>query len=79
MAAAFDATQHILLQLNVAEQQRGRAMGIWQLSIGFGPVGHVMLGFMAASFGPFVALTINGILIIISFLVILQTTALKAV
>ncbi|MBC8222943.1 MFS transporter, partial [Candidatus Bathyarchaeota archaeon] len=32
-AAGHDAMQHILFQLNVTEEQRGRAMGIWQLSI----------------------------------------------
>jgi predicted MFS family arabinose efflux permease len=79
VAAVFDAMQHIMLQLNVSEQQRGRAMGIWQLSIGFGPVGHILLGFTAATIGPTTALTINGSLIIVSFLVITQITNLRKI
>lgn len=79
VAAVFDAMQHIMLQLNVSEQQRGRAMGIWQLSIGFGPVGHILLGFTAATIGPTTALTINGALIIVSFLVITQVTNLRKI
>jgi hypothetical protein len=71
--------QHILLQLNVAEEQRGRAMGIWQVSIGFGPIGHVFLGFLAAGMGPMLALTINGVLLLSTFLVILQATNLRKI
>ena len=79
VAAVFDAVQHIMLQLNVSEQQRGRAMGIWQLSIGFGPIGHILLGFTASTIGPTMALTINGVLIIVSFLVIIQVTNLRKI
>jgi predicted MFS family arabinose efflux permease len=79
IAATFDAMQHILLQLNVAEEQRGRAMGIWQVSIGFGPIGHVFLGFLAAGMGPMLALTINGVLLLSTFLVILQATNLRKI
>ena len=32
MMAALDAMQHTMLQLNVSEEQRGRAMGIWVLA-----------------------------------------------
>jgi predicted MFS family arabinose efflux permease len=79
VAAVFDAMQHIMLQLNVSEQQRGRAMGIWQLCIGFGPVGHILLGFTAATIGPTTALTINGSLIIVSFLIITKVTNLRKI
>lgn len=79
VAAAFDAMQHIMLQLNVDEQQRGRAMGIWQVSIGFGPIGHILLGVIAATIGPMMALTINGILIIVSFFVIIQVTKFRKI
>lgn len=72
VAAAFDVMQHIILQLNVADQQRGRAMGIWQLSIGFGPVGHLMVGEIADLIGAKLALTMNGVMILVSFLVMVQ-------
>ena len=70
MAAAFDALQHIMLQLNVNEEQRGRAMGIWQLSIGFGPVGHLAVGAVAALLGAQLALSINGITIVAIFFIL---------
>lgn len=70
MAAAFDAMQHTMLQLNVSEEQRGRAMGIWQLSIGFGPVGFLAVGAVAAALSAQFALGINGMAIIVIFLVL---------
>jgi len=79
IAAAFDAMQHIMLQLNVDEKQRGRAMGIWHVSIGFGPIGHILLGFVASTIGPMMALTINGIIIIVSFLAIIQVTNFRKI
>ncbi|MFC1957646.1 MFS transporter [Chloroflexota bacterium] len=70
MAAAFDAMQHTMLQLNVTEEQRGRAMGIWQLSIGFGPVGHMIIGTIAALFSAQLAVSINGIAIVAVFFIL---------
>ena len=70
MAAAFDAMQHTMLQLNVTEEQRGRAMGIWQLSIGFGPVGHMIIGAIAALLGAQLAVSINGIAIVAGFFIL---------
>ncbi len=67
MAAAFDAMQHTMLQLNVADEQRGRAMGIWQLSIGFGPIGSLIVGALAGLLGAQLTLSINGIAIILIF------------
>ena len=43
-AAAFDAMQWTLLQLNVPDNMRGRAIGGWSFAIGFGWVGHLGLG-----------------------------------
>ncbi len=71
MAAAFDAMQHTMLQLNVTEEQRGRAMGIWQLSIGFGPVGYMAIGAITSLLGAQLALSINGIAIVAVFFILL--------
>ncbi len=65
VSAAFDAMQHTLLQLNVADEQRGRAMGLWMLSIGFLPVGSMAIGAIAALIGVQLVLSINGIAIIV--------------
>ncbi len=67
MAAAFDSMQHTMLQLSVADNQRGRAMGIWLLSIGFGPLGSLATGALADLIGPRFALSLNGCLMILAF------------
>jgi MFS family permease len=73
MASSFDAMQHTLLQLNVFEEQRGRAMGIWMLSIGFGPLGFALTGTMSTYLGAQLAITINGLVIILAFFILLIT------
>jgi MFS family permease len=69
-AAGHDAMQHILLQLNVTEDQRGRAMGIWQLSIGFGVLGSVALGAIAETLGAPLAQSIYGAVMVIIFAIL---------
>jgi MFS family permease len=71
MASSFDAMQHTLLQLNVIGEQRGRAVGIWMLSIGFGPLGFALTGTMSAGLSAQLAITINGLAIIIAFFILL--------
>ena len=70
-AAGHDAMQHILLQLNVSEDQRGRAMGIWQLSIGFGILGSVTLGILAERLGAPLAQSIYGVVMVVIFIVLM--------
>jgi hypothetical protein len=71
MGAVFDAMQITLLQLNVGHEQRGRSMGIWQLSIGFGPIGSMGVGVLASLLGTKAAVTTNGLLIVLIFLAVL--------
>ncbi|MBA7606684.1 Enterobactin exporter EntS [subsurface metagenome] len=71
MASGMDAMGHTMLQLNVADEQRGRAMGIWMMSIGFGPVGSLTIGAVASLLGAPLAVTINGTSLIIAFIAIL--------
>ena len=70
VSGAFDAMQHTLLQLNVADEQRGRAMGMWMLSIGFMPIGSIAIGAIAALVGAQLAVSINGIVIIATFVIL---------
>ncbi|MEE8325717.1 MAG: MFS transporter, partial [candidate division NC10 bacterium] len=72
-AAGHDAMQHILLQLNVTDEQRGRAMGIWQLSIGFGLLGKVALGAIAETLGAPLAQSIYGAALVIIFGILVLT------
>ena len=59
-AMAVDTLYKTLIQANVPDEQRGRAMGSWVVSIGVAPVGHVGVGGLAAALGAQGALLVNG-------------------
>ena len=59
-AMSVDTIYKTLMQTNVPDEQRGRAMGSWVLSIGVGPLGHLGVGGMATALGPQGALLVNG-------------------
>jgi MFS family permease len=77
-AAGHDAMSQILLQLNVDEEKRGRAMGIWQLSIGFGLLGSMTLGSLAEVFGaPAAQSAFGGAMVLITLLLFVTVPKLK--
>ena len=59
-AHAVDTLYKTLMQTVVSEEQRGRAMGSWVLSIGTAPVGHLGIGALAGALGAQGALLVNG-------------------
>ena len=59
-AMAVDTLYKTLMQDLVSDEERGRAMGSWVVSIGFAPVGHVGVGALAGVVGAPRALLING-------------------
>ena len=59
-AAVVDTLYKTLMQEVVPNEQRGRAMGSWVLSIGVAPAGHMGVGGLASAFGATRALLING-------------------
>ena len=59
-AMAVDTLYKTLMQENVADEQRGRAMGSWVFSIGVAPVGHLGVGGLASVLGAPSALLVNG-------------------
>ena len=59
-AMAVDTLYKTLMQQLVSDEERGRAMGSWVLSIGFAPVGHLGVGALAGVVGAPRALLING-------------------
>jgi predicted MFS family arabinose efflux permease len=63
-AGAFDLLQQTLIQMSVPNEQRGRAVGLWVLSLGSAPIGHLQMGMLIAVLGVPIALTINGALTI---------------
>ena len=62
-AMAVDTLYKTLMQGLVSDEERGRAMGSWVLSIGFAPVGHVGVGGLASVVGAQGALLINGVIL----------------
>ena len=63
-ASGVDTLYKTLMQSNVPNEQRGRAMGSWVVSIGVAPVGHLSLGAIAGALGAPAALLINGSLLL---------------
>ncbi|MGH2542686.1 MAG: MFS transporter, partial [Ardenticatenaceae bacterium] len=59
-ASSADTLYKTLMQANVSNEQRGRAMGSWVLSIGVAPAGHIGLGAIAGAIGAPGAVLING-------------------
>ena len=73
-AAAFDAMQWTLLQLNVPDAMRGRAVGAWVFAIGFGWIGHLGLGALGELVGVQWALAGAGLSVIATGLVALAAS-----
>ena len=59
-AMSVDTIYMTLMQENVPDDQRGRAMGAWTLSIGVAPVGHLGIGALAGRVGAPAALFVSG-------------------
>ena len=59
-AMIADTLNRTLMQSNVSNEQRGRAMGSWVLSIGTAPPGHIGIGALAGVVGAKGALLVNG-------------------
>ena len=59
-AMSVDTLYKTLMQSNVPDKQRGRAMGSWVVSIGVAPVGHMGVGALGAALGAQGALLVNG-------------------
>jgi len=60
MMSLSDLFSQSLMQGVVRNEQRGRAMGAWVVSVGTAPVGNLQVGFLAATFSVTVALVFNG-------------------
>ncbi len=61
MGALSDILSQSLVQSVVPNEFRGRAMGSWTLAVGMGPLGHLQVGALAATFGVTFALATHGI------------------
>ena len=61
---SIDTLYKTLMQENVPDEQRGRAMGSWAFSIGLGPAGHLGVGGLASLLGAPGALLVNGAVLV---------------
>ena len=59
-AVASDVLTQSMMQLSVPSALRGRAMGAWQVAVGFSPIGHLEMGLLAGAIGTAGALLLNG-------------------
>ena len=59
-AACIDVLEQSLMQRSVAGAERGRAMGVWTICLGFGPIGFIALGALAAALGAAMAQLVAG-------------------
>lgn len=75
--AAVDALEWIILQAQVPDEYRGRVIGAWNLCIGLGWVGPVVLGATAAAIGLPIALALFGVLLALSGGLALRSVALR--
>ena len=60
MAFLVDTLHKTLMQENVTNEERGRAMGFWVLGLGTGPIGHLSVGALGGVLGARMAFLING-------------------
>jgi hypothetical protein len=65
MAAVADVLHQTLLQFNVSNEQRGRAMGAWVVGVGTAPLGHLEIGYLAGLANAQIALTVNGLTLVV--------------
>ena len=59
-AVASDVLTQSMMQLSVPAALRGRALGAWQVAVGFSPIGHLEMGLLAGAVGTAGALLLNG-------------------
>ena len=74
MASIFDLFQQAALQLAVGSDQRGRAMGIWVMGVGAGPVGHLEVGSLSDFTSPQFAIVFNGLMLVVFVVILTMTT-----
>lgn len=59
--ATIDTLLPAVMQLRVSDKHRGAAVGAWNLSRGFGPLGQLEIGALAALLGVVATQAINGL------------------
>ena len=73
--STFDTMQIVILQQNVPDDMRGRAMGGWLVCVGVGPFGSLLLGYLTELFSVQQAIGMGGSLIVVVALVLVVTAS----
>ncbi|PKB79862.1 MAG: hypothetical protein BZY88_11080, partial [SAR202 cluster bacterium Io17-Chloro-G9] len=60
MGSSTDILHQTLMQMNVPNEQRGRAMGAWMVGVGTGPLGQMEVGYLSGVASSRIALLVNG-------------------
>jgi hypothetical protein len=76
-AAMIDTIQWSLLQANVEESLRGRVLGAWNVAIGMGWIGPLVLGAAGEVVGVAAALAGSGAVVCLVGIVALRSKTLK--
>ena len=80
MTAVSDVYSQAIIQKSVDNEFRGRAMGAWNLAIGFQIFGNLEIGYLATELGAGMSLIINGIgLIALGIICLLFLKQLKKI
>lgn len=78
LATSSDVLTQSMMQLSVANELRGRAMGVWVLAVGIAPVGHLQFGALSIAIGLSNTLAVNGtILVVVGLIVALVVPRLR--
>jgi len=65
MWSSVDSLLATLLQYTVKDEERGASVGVWNVSRGFGPIGHLEIGAIAGAAGVSIAQVLNGGVVIV--------------
>jgi len=65
LATSSDVLTQSMMQLSVANELRGRAMGVWVLAVGIAPIGHLQFGALSIAIGLSNTLAVNGTVLVV--------------
>jgi len=68
---SVDALLPTVLQQNVGDMDRGAAVGIWNLSRGFGPLGQLEIGALATIIGVAATQALNGLIFAVTVSIVM--------
>jgi MFS family permease len=77
VAAPLDTLGQTLLQRTAPDNERGAGMGVWVFSVGFGPIGFLVLGAAAAAVGVSLIQAVSGLVLVVVAIAMTRTTGIS--